>query len=72
MSKRSNKKQIWITPQEIAEELRVSTMTISRWPLTIPGFPKPIKIGQTIRFKADELEAFLESKRKTADIPQEI
>lgn len=48
-----------LTPEEVEQKCRVSSRTISR--LTASGrFPKPIKIGHSNRWRAGDVNAFLQ------------
>jgi predicted DNA-binding transcriptional regulator AlpA len=45
----------------VADLLGVSVATISRWRLLRQG-PKYLKIGSSVRYKAEDLSAWLESR----------
>ena len=58
-----NTKSNLLTRREVAAKLRVSPRTLKRW--RDSGIVKCIKIGNTIRYKQDEIENLLTSKDST-------
>jgi excisionase family DNA binding protein len=56
---------IYLTPAEVAELLKVSPKTVSRWALEDPSMPVT-RIGRTVRFDREALERWLRahSRRK--------
>jgi excisionase family DNA binding protein len=49
---------IYLTPAEVAEMLKVSVKTVSRWALEDPSMPVT-RLGRTVRFEAEALERWL-------------
>lgn len=55
----------YAAPKEICELLNIDKATLYRW--TNAGkFPKAVKIGRTVRYKTEEVKAFLEHCAETA------
>jgi excisionase family DNA binding protein len=50
----------FLTCQEIAHELRVSTMTVYRWVRC--GDLGSVKVGKSLRIRADVYERFLDAR----------
>ncbi len=57
-----------LTTSEAARYLGLSASTLNRWRCYGTG-PKYLKLGRAVRYRADELDAFLEAKllRSTVD-----
>ncbi len=57
-----------LTTPEAARYLGLSASTLNRWRCYGTG-PKYLKLGRAVRYRADELDAFLEAKllRSTVD-----
>ena len=51
----------WLTPAEIANELRVSNMTVYR--LIRLGYLHGIRVGRSMRVTRDAFDSFVESQR---------
>ena len=51
-----------MTAAQVCKEMHISRTTLHRW-RTAFGFPPPLKVGHTIRFDIQEVEAWA-SKRK--------
>jgi excisionase family DNA binding protein len=47
-----------LTRKDVAERLQISLVTLSKW--VKEGKIKAYKIGRIVRFKADEIDRFLE------------
>ena len=60
------KSVVYLTPAEVAELLKVSPKTVSRWALADPSMPVT-RLGRTVRFEVEALERWLRahSRRKT-------
>lgn len=56
---RTSMKYEWLTVEEVAEMLRLNTVTIYRWLRN--NKLRGIKLGKEWRIKESDLEAFLES-----------
>lgn len=58
-----------VTPKELASELQVPLSTIYRWNADKTG-PTPYRIGRHIRFRRDDVDAWLAGKaeKRTADV----
>ncbi len=52
---------------DIVKYLKVDRLTITRWVKTKSDFPRPFKIGRKNLWKKSEIDAYLETKRKTGD-----
>lgn len=56
----------YAAPKEVCELLNIDKATLYRW--TKAGkFPKAVKIGRTVRYKAEEVKAFLDHCTETAE-----
>ena len=49
----------YLTVKELAEKLRVCRASIYNYLKTIPDFPQPHKIGRLSRWKAEEVDDFM-------------
>jgi predicted DNA-binding transcriptional regulator AlpA len=50
----------WMTAQQIADEMSVSTQTVRRWSVAADGFPTPYRFARrSFRWKRAEIEAFI-------------
>lgn len=56
------KTQTYYTREELAEQLKVSIVTIDRW--TKKGLLKGTKIMRTVRFAEKDVKSFLEKRAK--------
>lgn len=54
-------KPIWITPQELAKELKVSDRTVRNWCQN--GQLSAVRVGRQYRMRRSEVDAFLEHGR---------
>lgn len=55
-----------LSPKVAAESIGVSLASLYRLRAKDPTFPKPFKLtAGCVRFRADELDAWLESKRQS-------
>lgn len=50
-----------LTKAEAAGLLRVSLKTLNRW--AAAGILHPIKLGKSVRYRADDIRALLESRK---------
>jgi excisionase family DNA binding protein len=58
---------IYLTPAEVAEMLKVSPKTVSRWALEDPSMPVT-RLGRTVRFELEAFERWLRAHgRRKAD-----
>ncbi len=56
------KSKTLLTPQEVSEILGVSVETMSVW-RSVNRYPLPfVKIGRLVRYKPDDIEAFIKSR----------
>ncbi|MGH2810910.1 MAG: helix-turn-helix transcriptional regulator [Actinomycetota bacterium] len=53
------------TPQELEDYLKIPVPTLHRWSHFGQG-PKAHKIGRHLRYRASDVEAWLESRRQSA------
>jgi len=44
-----------------------SAKTVGRWIQTIPGFPKPVRVGCSRLFIREEVEAYVEKLKEKRD-----
>ena len=60
---------LFVTPKELAEELRVPLSSVYRWNSNETG-PTPIKVGKHIRYRRTDVDAWLEANtgERTADV----
>jgi len=58
-----------ISPKELASELQVPISTVYRWNSERTG-PTPYRIGKHIRFRRDDVDAWIATKaeNRTADV----
>lgn len=54
--------------REVARGLRVSRSTVYELLRKDPAFPRPIKIGSSTRWLQQDIGAYVQSKRRDADI----
>jgi excisionase family DNA binding protein len=54
-------KPIYLSDSEVAERLRLSRQAIQKWRQKHVG-PPYIKLGKTVRYDAEELEAWIQSR----------
>ena len=52
----------WLSREEVASRLGLHPETLRRWALKDEG-PPALRIGKLLRYREDELEAWLESRR---------
>ena len=52
--------QIFLTEKEVAEQIKVSLASLRRWRLLQRG-PRFIKVGALVRYRAEDLEQWLET-----------
>jgi excisionase family DNA binding protein len=52
--------QIFLTEKEVAKQIKVSLASLRRWRLLQRG-PRFLKIGGLVRYRADDLEQWLET-----------
>lgn len=53
-----------LTPAEVAERLRVSTRTLEFWRHQGRG-PAFVRLGKRVRYRADDVEGFIDAQRST-------
>lgn len=58
----------FLTPAEVADELRVSAMTVYR--LIHSGELGAVRIGRSFRVSSRDLEHFIECRRSDGSLPQ--
>ncbi len=46
-----------LTQQEVADLLRVTVSTVSRW--SLDGTLRPVRIASTVRYRRDDIDAIL-------------
>lgn len=49
---------------DLAHRFAVTTRCVDRWRQLHADFPKPVKIGRTPRWRPEDVEAWLESRRE--------
>jgi len=59
-----------LTPQEIAEVLGVQPSTIYQW--THQGYIPHIKLGKFVRFKAKDVERWVEGKANNGRVTKKV
>ena len=64
-----NPRESLLNETDIAERLRVSVGTVRRWRLLGTG-PRFIKIGASVRYRAEDLREFLETRPTGGGEPQ--
>jgi len=52
--------QIFLTEKDVAKQIKVSLASLRRWRLLQRG-PRFIKVGALVRYRAEDLEQWLES-----------
>ena len=52
--------QIFLTEKDVAEQIKVSLASLRRWRLSQRG-PRFIKVGALVRYRAEDLEQWLET-----------
>ena len=53
---------IFLTEKDVAEQIKVSLASLRRWRLLQRG-PRFIKVGALVRYRAEDLEQWLETSR---------
>jgi hypothetical protein len=53
--------QIFLTEKEVARQIKVSLASLRRWRLLQCG-PRFIKVGALVRYRAEDLERWLETR----------
>jgi excisionase family DNA binding protein len=61
--------QIFLTEKEVAEQIKVSLASLRRWRLLQRG-PRFIKVGSLVRYRADDLDRWLETLPTGGTTPQ--
>ena len=56
----------YLTVKEVAQYLGMKTSTIYAWAPEMPHY----KIGNLLRFKKEDLDAWMETKREGAEVPR--
>lgn len=52
-----------LTPRQAAERLAIAGHTLARWRLE-GGGPPYVKVGASVRYDAQDLDAFIESRKR--------
>ncbi len=50
-----------LTIHDVAKRCKVGSKTVARWSKQLDHFPKPGKVGNTVRWRESEVNAFLAS-----------
>jgi len=61
--------QIFLTEKDVAEQIKVSLASLRRWRLLQRG-PRFIKVGALVRYRAEDLEQWLETLPASGTSPQ--
>ena len=61
--------QIFLTEREVANQIKVSLASLRRWRLLQRG-PRFIKVGALVRYRAEDLEQWLETLPAGGTDPQ--
>jgi len=61
--------QIFLTEKEVAKQIKVSLASLRRWRLLQRG-PRFIKVGALVRYRAEDLEQWLETLPAGGTAPQ--
>ena len=61
--------QIFLTEKDVAEQIKVSLASLRRWRLLQRG-PRFIKVGALVRYRAEDLEQWLETLPAGGATPQ--
>jgi hypothetical protein len=61
--------QIFLTEKDVAEQIKVSLASLRRWRLLQRG-PRFIKVGALVRYRAEDLEQWLETLPAGGTSPQ--
>ena len=61
--------QIFLTEKDVAEQIKVSLASLRRWRLLQRG-PRFIKVGALVRYRAEDLEQWLETLPAGGASPQ--
>ena len=62
--------QIFLTEKEVAKQIKVSLASLRRWRLLQRG-PRFIKVGSLVRYRAEDLEQWLETLPAGGTAPQQ-
>lgn len=53
-----------LTTKDVAKALQVSVRTVQRYQNEPPpGFPRPVKIGRSVRYDADDLQNYINQSK---------
>lgn len=55
---------VLLTAQEVADRLRITVRTLQR--LEADGHLPAIRIGRSVRYRAEDLQAFIDGQQRTA------
>ena len=61
--------QIFLTEKDVAKQIKVSLASLRRWRLLQRG-PRFIKVGALVRYRAEDLEQWLETLPAGGATPQ--
>jgi Helix-turn-helix domain len=61
--------QIFLTEKDVAKQIKVSLASLRRWRLLQRG-PRFIKVGALVRYRAEDLEQWLETLPAGGTTPQ--
>ncbi len=56
-----------LTPKEVATQFRVTQATVRRW--TREGLVPAVKVGKTIRFREEDIDALIKGSEPPAKSP---
>jgi len=62
--------QIFLTEKDVAKQIKVSLASIRRWRLAQRG-PRFIKVGALVRYRAEDLEQWLQTLPAGGTAPQQ-
>ena len=62
--------QIFLTEKDVAKQIKVSLASIRRWRLAQRG-PRFIKVGALVRYRAEDLEQWLQTLPAGGAAPQQ-
>ena len=66
-----NTHQRLLNEHEVAESCSISVLTLRKWRSQKRG-PQYVKIGALVRYRPDDVDAWIVAQKSSGDIPQEV
>ena len=66
-----NTQQRLLNEHEVAESCSIRVLTLRKWRSQKRG-PQYVKIGALVRYRPDDVDAWIVAQKSSGDIPQEV